>query len=431
MDIIIGTLLTMAIQAGTSIINQKYSKEGLDEIKKRQQEFKSATQERSIRRGYEKLKRSCEFQLKIEKDNHEERLRNIDQDFLNAFSKMAHNAALVSHYPLMISPYIIKSSVVPFYCTEIGNLRKEIFCILSNSNNKAFNSNVLPILDDMLCNIISAIWNENSMHTVCYYSNVWKENSLYCDEDIENLKTIIVTPTITVTPYFESREQGHVLTIKVNLWGIGMDLSVSIDTSVKFKTLPTKDEYSINDIYDITSRLFPEIVCAIAQNVDVYYWANYYQAPILPSILEKGLIRVDQQTIDEYGRAYIELYEAMALGILKQADMSMNDVALLKDVAYINQCNFPDRILGFLHNATDIQPTQEDSDRIIMNTLSYLYESKSDAKFESLSAIDVNLLDKGDMDQITEMIAIAKKCNNTLLTKQLIDIVKRKLLSWN
>ena len=64
----IGTILTVGVQIGVSLINQHYNKKNLEEIKKIQQEAKSAAQKRSLERDYQKFQRSCEYQYQIEEE---------------------------------------------------------------------------------------------------------------------------------------------------------------------------------------------------------------------------------------------------------------------------------------------------------------------------------------------------------------------------
>ena len=150
MSVVVGTLVTMALQAGVSIYNQCYSRKNLEAINRRKQEFKASSQTDSLKRDYEKFKRSCELQLQIEEDGHVERLNKIDQELIGSFSKIAHTESLKSHYPLKISPYIISKSVIPICGTQIGHSRQEVFCILTNSNDSVFNQKILPTLDEML-----------------------------------------------------------------------------------------------------------------------------------------------------------------------------------------------------------------------------------------------------------------------------------------
>ena len=124
-----GTLITIGVQIGVSYLNQKWNNENAEKIRQLQREAKKASQERAIRRDYERFVRSCQFQLEMESNNRRERIENMNKDFLDSFKKMAHNATLASHYPLRISPYIIEKSVLPCFGTEMGNVRQEVLCI--------------------------------------------------------------------------------------------------------------------------------------------------------------------------------------------------------------------------------------------------------------------------------------------------------------
>ena len=139
MLITLGTAVTMLVQVGVSYYNQKKNRENAEKIRQIQQEAKQASQENSLRRDYERFLRSCQFQIEMENESRKERLAGLHQEFLDSFKKMAHNATLASHYPLRISPYIIQKSVVPSVAEQLEDTREEILCILTNSNEQAFN----------------------------------------------------------------------------------------------------------------------------------------------------------------------------------------------------------------------------------------------------------------------------------------------------
>lgn len=211
----LGTAVTMLVQVGVSYFNQKWNRENAERIRQIQREAKQANQENSLRRDYERFLRSCQFQIEMENESRKERLAGLNQEFLNSFKKMAHNATLASHYPLKISPYIIQKSVIPSVAEQLEDTREEILCILTNSNEQTFNTDVLPYIDEMLCRSIAQHWNKGSMHNVCYYQGIWDSNKTFYDEDIENIKAVICSPTLTISPYF-IKEQ---LYFKIHLWG--------------------------------------------------------------------------------------------------------------------------------------------------------------------------------------------------------------------
>lgn len=420
---------SLLFRIGEAFTNNRNKKKNLEEIKKYKQKEQEDIQEHKLKRDYEKFKKSCELQRQMEADSYEEKLKEIEADFEDWVKKASHNEMLRSHYPLSISPYVVKSTVMPFYNSPIGEKHKEVFCLLTHSNSKVFNDCIVPVLDDFLCNAISLIWNEKSMHILCYYTNVWKQNRLYCDDDIENLKTIIKVPTITVTPFFDRKRNGYDLIVKLNVWGDGIDQSINLATGISYDLIPTT--YSTSEMGNVISLLFPIIMCEIGQIVDVYYWTNNYQPPILPSVLAKKLVKVDDETCEVYGKVYMKLFETLVLGNVESNSVCVLDSSLLKDVSDINLYNFPERVVGFLEALTKIPQIQQYSGDIILKTLSSLYEAVTDSKFESIENMDVKLLDRKYMDQISKMIDIAKESNNDALAKQLIEIVSRKILSWD
>ncbi len=429
----IGTLGTIGLMVYTSLKNQRKSKEFTTAIKQMQRERMAADQEHALIRDHERFIRSCQMQLQMEEEGHEEKLVDIDNDFLNTFKKMAHEAAIKSHYPLKISPYVIKNSVIPLYETQMGHSRLEVFGILTNSNNESFNKAVLPLIDDMLNEAISKLWNQSSMHTICYYPEIWNERFIFCTEDIDNLKAMIVTPTIAITPYFERQQNAYRLLLKFNLWGMGSKkvISTCIETSIEYETLPSN--YSPEEIDKVAENMFPYIICHLGKIIDVYYWANYYQAPLLPKIISEGYIQLDSDSLSSLSDEYAEMYESLALGNINPDKYEMiNEVqTFLKDVSLLNQYNFPERGIGFLKSVIALKQQSAGSDELFFDTIISIYEAKTDKTISSMSLVDVTLLDKQDMETITELILIAKESGNIQATRALTEIIEKKILYWD
>lgn len=414
----------MGLQWASSNLTTKYSKENTAKIKDMQQSFKRESQERSSRRDYEKFRRSCAFQLEIEEISHKERLGNIDQDFMSAIERRAYSDAISRrNYPLNISPYVIKKSVIPICGTQIYDSRKEVFCILTGSNDAAFNKEILPVLDDMLCELISQYWNQSSMHTMCYYPNTWKESVTYTDERIANLKGILTIPTITITPFFENHEERNQLYIKIHMWGVGDGNGVAsqIETDFFLDKLPKR--YETKQINDIVQNILPHAVCAMAQNIDVYYWTNYYQPPIFPSLLPKLKIRLDNEDLQSISESYCDLYKSLALGSLSTDNQPL---PLVKEIAEVNLFNFPQRSLNFLRSVIDLSKGETDSSsELIQATALSIYEAKTGNSAKTLAEIDVETLMMDDFDTILELIHISKDSNAFCVAHELTDVIRR------
>ena len=426
----IGTILTMGVQIGVSLINQHYNKKNLEEIKKIQQEAKNAAQKRSQERDYQKFQRSCEYQYQMEEEAHAERLKAIEQEFLTSFDKMAHNANLSSHYPLNISPYIISRSVIPINGIQLSHSRQEVFCILTNSNDKVFNKEVIPYIDSIMCDMIATYWNKGSLHTMCYFSNTWNEHISFCDEDIDNLKSTIATPTVAVTPYFEKDDDGkYTIVVKLNMWGIGSEVSCQLPTGVRFDVIPIK--YTTQQIDELIKKLVPPMICATAQSIDVYYWESYHFPPILPALIAKNVIQADKDVRSSFKEAYLAFYNTLVLGKTDNSLQNVSDYSLLKDIALINQCNFPDNNIKFLRDLSLLLESSDEVEPVIRNSFIHLYESRTGEKYDSISTVRVEFLQKYDIDLIKSMITIAKRRGTFLITKDLINVVKNKIQYWS
>ena len=419
----------MAIQVGVSLINRNNSQKSLNEIKKIQQKARIAAQNNLLERDYQKFQRACEYQYKIEEESHEERLKAIECDFLTSFGKMAHNANLSLHYPLNISPYIISRSVIPVNGAQIGHFREEVFCVLTNSNDKVFNKEVVPYIDSTLCNLIASYWNEDSLHTICYFSNTWNERISFCDEDIDNLKSTIVTPTIAVSPYFERNEDGqYVLVVKLNMWGVGSEISCQVPTDLQFSTIPIK--YSTKQIDDIIVKLVPRMIGALAPAIDVYYWETYHLLPLLPSLISKGKIFLDDTTRISLKESYVALYNTFVLGRVDNEIRNNTETSLVSDVALINQCNNPSNNIKFLEDLLILIDSSLETETLIRNSFVHLYESRTGEKFISFTSVKAYLLQKNDMDLIRILILLAKQNQNHCLVKELVSVVKNKIQYW-
>ena len=419
-----GTAITMLIQVGVSFFNQESNKKNTEKIRKIQRESKQLSQENSLRRDYERFIRSCQCQIEMENESRRERIASLNQNFLNSFKQMAHNATLADHYPLRISPYIIQRSVVPLVAEQLENTREELLCILTNSNEQRFNKDVLPYIDEMLCCNIAQHWNKGSMHNVCYYQGIWDSKKTFLDEDIDNIKAIICSPTLAITPYFINEQ----LYIKINFWGMGCSNNSIVKTGININSLLS------NEIDKTLSLLKPILLCTIGLMVDFFYWTTNYQAPIFPTIVSKGLIKYNDDDILSIYNAYTELYRTFVLGNLENKnDIDQESKTLVKDIVDINQFNFPKRCISFLDSITEIPAVIPalHSGSLIFDSIQSIYKAKTDSDIESLSNIDVKLLDKKDIDLVNDLITISKKYNNVVITKELIDIIKRKILAWD
>ena len=171
-------LVTIAVQVGSSVFSQIYGKRNNDEVKKLQRDAQIDAQKQDFEREMEKYHRSCKYQIELEADAHQERLKGIETEFEGAFKKMAHGSAL-SHYPLNISPYLIKKNILNFDSVSPSEIRPDLFCILSCGDEPLFNRDIFPYLDNLLNSYLSFYWNTNTTHRICYYEGLWNRDVSY------------------------------------------------------------------------------------------------------------------------------------------------------------------------------------------------------------------------------------------------------------
>lgn len=418
----LGTAVTMLVQVGVSYYNQERNRENTERIRQIQQEAKQASQQNSLRRDYERFLRSCQFQIEMENESRKERLAGLNQEFLNSFKKMAHNATLASHYPLRISPYIIQKSVVPFVTERLEDTREELLCILTNSNEQTFNTDVLPYIDEMLCRNIAQHWNKGSMHNVCYYQSIWDSKKTFCDEDIDNIKAVICSPTLTISPYFVKEQ----LYIKINLWGMGCSNDAIVDTGISIKFLLS------NEIENTLSLLKPTLLCTTGLMVDFFYWTTNYQAPLLPLLLSNGTIQIPSEMKNEMVVSYDTLYRSLALGQVAEEHKKLvtdEKKQALENTSELNMFNFPNRGLGFLRSCVALMGTSDTSNKLIEQTMLALYKANTGESHESLQKINVELLNYDDMNIVADMIDLANKSGNVQTSTELTKIVVQKIRS--
>lgn len=427
MSVTIGLLITLGVQAGVALANQKWNSENAKAIRDIQRTYKKDAQNMVLRRDREKFEHARELQMQMEFESQQERIRSLNQDFLNSFKKMAHNATLVSHYPLKVSPYVISKTVLPISDAQLSNTRQEVLCILTTSNNSAFNKEVLPYLDETISQAVARYWNGNSLSNVCYYQGMWDNKKDYCEENIENVKAVINSPTLTLTPFFVLGDDGnHHLYLKVRLWGMECDCCELADTGIVYPSLPVS--YNMDDIQMLLAGIFPLAICAVGQLVDVFYWTIRNQAPVLPHLIASGAISISQKLKAELSEAYAELYMTLSLGYgTSNKLLPTQDSETLQHNALASLLNFPERSVDFLRSCLELTEKSDMSNRIIESAAQALYHARTEEGHLPIPLMNVRRLDYDDMALVTTLINIANKSGNTQVAKQLATLVSRKI----
>lgn len=427
------TLLGIGAQIAVSFYNQSENRKTAQYIKAQQRAAKEAELKNNNKRDMDKFIRSCELQERMEFESHQHRIKSIRQGFLDSFDKMIHNDNIDKHYRLNVSPYIIQRSVIPFSEEDLHNVRQELFCILTGSNDANFNSKVLPYIDESVSSMLSQYWNEKSHHTVCYYQNMWDTGAEpFSEEDIENLHVLLPTPTIAVTPLFSRKNKK--LTLIVYVWGVstGNDDSirkVEIDPEIYFEQLPKT--YSPEEITTIVSKLTVSALCSVGQICDIFYWTSSYQPPLLPILLADNTIEVPNSVKEKYKEIYSQLYSQLALGVFPDGISDSESLQLAKDIVEINHYNHPERSVYFLESLMTLSKSSTFVTSLIRDSVVELYKVKTGNDKKGLDQINASLFQIEDISVILKLIELAKECKDESLVKELVEIIIRKITYWN
>ena len=424
---IVGAFVTIAIQVGAAYLNYTTNKKTAAELKRMQRENRKADLEHGYKRNYERFRASCDFQYQMEAAGHLQRMNDINDDFINAFELTAHAYAM-NNYPLMISPYFISKSVIAKCGTELDNFREELLCIFTNSNDVNFNALVYPEIDMRLNESISEYWNHKSLHTVCYYPEIWNTAHLYSDEKILNLQANIKTPTITITPYFEKDNDRTNIVIKVNFWNRadennnGSRLTFSVPTGIEIAK--SINQYTDDERNELASELFNFIICILGVQADLHYWATSYQAPLLPSLISKDKIECGDLIKNCCINSYVDGYKKLVLG---QVDSNNSEMDTIRDLASITLYNFPERSVNFLKSLSLLTDDKSITSTLLSETLLSIFRSRTDIAVSSTSEIDTKYLAIDDTDIILELIKIAQSCRRYEIVSEFTDVIRKRI----
>jgi hypothetical protein len=245
------------------------------------------------------------------------------------------------------------------------------------------------------------------------------------------MKSLINTPSVSISPAFQKNETEYQLILKVSAWGMGnhAPLFCKIDTGVTFKTLPHK--YSISDISSILGSLTPYAICAIGQITDAFYWANYFEAPLLPLLISNESIEIPKELkhicIDFYSNMYRNL--AIHCNPIEHIDMGADVTVAVNDVIEITQYNYPERFIPFLRSVLSLSETSSLSGELIKYTILAIYRANTDIDATQLEQLDVSLLSNDVFKIIAQLLKFSDICEDISLKNELVSIIRRRLVS--
>lgn len=278
------TTIMVLANVGLQLFNNWRSRNTNEEIRKKQQEFQEALQQRNHNLMMQLLREGHELQENIEWQMHEQRVENIAKDFDNIIQTVFASAAL-GQWPLRVLPMVMKNQSLGSYRLQHDE-NIALHVIFTPSNCPKFNASVFPQIEQGVEFFLNRYWHTLSAHPILFYSGAWKSNEAPTGNEIAQLKSQLPNlPVLMITPFFRPDQK---LVFNIHLWGIGEAQDIVIQ--------PSEQEFSYYNLYapDITygeklatttiEEFVPYIQSVIGYFADIYFWSVHRRPPILPCL---------------------------------------------------------------------------------------------------------------------------------------------------
>ena len=311
MPAITGTTIMILTNVGLQLFNSMRGNRTNEAMRQKQQEFQRASQERNHERMMQLLREGQALQEEWEKEMHDTRVNNINEDFDQLISRVFQQQAL-QHWPLSVLPMVMKNQSLGSYRAK-SDENIALHVILTPSNSQSFNSSVFPQIEqggEAFCN---RHWNTHSNHPILFYGGAWKSRTAPSQNEISQLKADLPhLPVLLITPYFTDNDDK--LVFNINMWGVGQEQDAVI--------VPTEKEFSYYNIYakemnygeELASTTIEEFIpylqCLIGYLADVYFWSAHAVAPILPTLLTMGAANANSFQKEYLSNGYTNLYQS-------------------------------------------------------------------------------------------------------------------------
>ena len=335
------SLTLMAVNVGTSVFNNKRNNKLSRELREKQEKYARAAADRDKQRMWQLMREGQELSLELEREIHESRLKDIEQDFARTLYRLTF-AQAIKTWPLKVLPIVMKNqSLGSLDSVAAENIA--MHCILTPSNCMAFNKYIFPIIEGKLADFLNLHWNTLSSHPILFYSGAWKTGTEPTGVEVEHLKTNLSNlPFLLITPFFKP-EGG--LEFQLKAWGMGVDFDNEIECSdfSYAESYRSGIDYQMEeDIKDRTvEELVPYLQCLIGYIADQYFWMNHTTPPLLPSLLAMNMVNTDGMKY--LNTASENLYSRLLENNLKNVLFVERNMLLLKSITPIlNRANVKD-----------------------------------------------------------------------------------------
>lgn len=298
----IGAITMILTNVGLQIYNNWCGSRQNSTLQQKREEFERAARERNTEHMWKLLREGQELTMQLEKEKHDDRLKELKKEVDNLLLKLTLEAA-ITNWPLKVLPIVMKNQA-------IGNLlakqeeRVAMHVIFARSNYDKFNKLVFPIIEKNLESYCNKHWSTTSDHPIMFYSGAWKAGQNNPTKtQVDSMRTALSNlPTLLIVPFF--RPSNGKLVFQLHMWGVG---SNSSDPFVIPEIEPKSDEFHFQRTYtneqdydkeiglldEIVEDLVPYLECMIGYMADTYFWSSSGLAPHLPLLVTNGTINTD------------------------------------------------------------------------------------------------------------------------------------------
>ena len=300
----IGAITMILANVGLQIYNNWCSSRQNSDLQKKREEFERAARERNTEHMWKLLREGQELTMHLEKEKHDDRLKELQGDLDNLLKEITHEKTIVN-WPLKVLPIVMKNQA---FGNLLANQEENVamHVLLARSNYNEFNKLVHPIIEKALELHCNQHWSTKSDHPILFYSGAWDTQRCPMnpsDIQITALQTQLSNlPTLLITPFFRPKD-GR-LVFQINLWGVGAskkdnfnvnEIEPKSDESHFQRTYTNKQDYDkeIGLLDEIIEDLIPYLECMIGYMADTYFWSSKGLAPHLPLLLANGTINTD------------------------------------------------------------------------------------------------------------------------------------------
>lgn len=300
----IGAITMILANVGLQIYNNWCGSRQNANLQKKREEFERAAHERNTEHMWKLLREGQELTMQLEKEKHDDRLKELQGDLDNLLKEITHEQTIVN-WPLKVLPIVMKNQA---FGNLLANQEENVamHVLFARSNYNEFNKMVHPIIEKALELHCNQHWSTKSDHPILFYSGAW--DTQRCPMNPNDIQITAMQaqlsnlPTLLITPFF--RPNDGKLLFHINLWGVGASKNDSFNVK---EIEPKSDEFHFQHLYTnkddyehtigvldwIIEDLVPYLECMIGYMADTYFWSSAGLSPHLPLLVTNGTINTD------------------------------------------------------------------------------------------------------------------------------------------